>query len=167
MVTLLARAAAQSESLDLERRKFEADRKKLTDQVTLLQNRMRGALPETASLDGDDRAKLLAELDRANKELHKCQSQVEAARKAARLAEEGARRKEAELQRSVHRMEITVVEWDELKKVCEGLETKVVVLEMEKKNIQQIEERKYQVSNNMSIAALGSICHQGFPRWEY
>jgi hypothetical protein len=38
-----------------------------------------------------------------------------------------------------------VAERDTFKKACEGLETRVMVLEMEKKNIQQIEERKYQV----------------------
>ncbi len=55
------------------------------------------------------------------------------------------KRKESDLMRSVEREEQANAERDHLKKACESLETKVMVLEMEKKNIQQIEERKYQV----------------------
>ena len=59
--------------------------------------------------------------------------------------EERLRRKEADLARSLEREEEATAERDELKRSCESLETRVMVLEMEKKNIQQIEESKYKV----------------------
>ena len=91
---------------------------------------------------------------------------MEAARKAAKGKEEEVRRKEADLQQNREGMKLVLVERDDIKKERDELETKVTLnslfpteaskqlfdniiqvmkLEMELKNIQQIEERKYQV----------------------
>ena len=138
----------QSEALDEARKKFEAEKKGLHEEIALLQLKCRSAVAEAALSalpETDERAKLVLERDQAASELQRCRAELEGARNTATWNEERLRRKEADLSRSLEREEEANVDRDELKRSCESLETRVMVLEMEKKNIQQIEESKYQV----------------------
>jgi hypothetical protein len=138
----------QSEALDEARKKFEAEKKALHEEIALLQSKCRSALAGavlSALPEADEREKLLLERDQAASELQRCRAELEGFRSTALWNEERLRRKEADLARSLEREEETNAERDELKRSCESLETRVMVLEMEKKNIQQIEESKYKV----------------------
>ena len=148
----------QSESLDAEQKKFEVEKKKLHDQINFLQNKLNGTVTSSVQVGADDRTRqLLAERDRAVGEVQQLRADLEAVRKAAKSYEEGMKRKEADLLRSIHREEETALERNEFQKACEGLETRVMVLEMEKKNIQQIEERKYQVCSCSCFSVFGKF----------
>ena len=138
----------QSEALDKERKKFEAEKKGLRDEIALLQSKCRSALAGAALSalpETDEREKLVLERDQTASELQRCRAELEGARSTAVWNEERLRRKEADLARSLEREGGATAERDELKRSCESLETRVMVLEMEKKNIQQIEETKYKV----------------------
>ncbi len=120
----------------------------LQEEIALLQSKCRSALAEAALSalpETDERTKLALERDQVASELQRCRAELEGARNTATWNEERLRRKEAELARSLEREEEVNAERDELKRSCESLETRVMVLEMEKKNIQQIEESKYKV----------------------
>ncbi len=151
----------QSEALDEARNKFEAERKGLQEEITFLQGKCRSALAGTVLPETDERAnsaKLFFERNRAVSELQQCRAELEGIRKAVVWNEELMRRKESDLMRSLEREDHAIAERDDLKRSCESLETKVMVLEMEKKSIQQIEERKYQVLiAKMNISAASKI----------
>ncbi len=154
----------QSEALDEARNEFEAEKKGLLEEINFLQGKCRSALSGTVLPETDERAKLAFERNKAASELQQCRAELEAVRKAAIWNEELMRRKESDLMRSREREEQAIIERDDLKRCCESLETRLMVLEMEKKNIQQIEERKYQVlSPNTNAVAFqdqswSSIC---------
>jgi chromosome segregation ATPase len=148
----------QSEALDEAKNKFEAERKGLQEEITFLQGKCKSALAGTVLPETDERAKLFFERNRAASELQQCRAELEGVRKAVVWNEELMRRKESDLMRSLEREDHAIAERDDLKRSCESLETKVMVLEMEKKNIQQIEERKYQVLiTKMNISAASKI----------
>eukprot|EP00291_Cryptomonas_curvata_P004181 CAMPEP_0172205558 /NCGR_PEP_ID=MMETSP1050-20130122/32684_1 /TAXON_ID=233186 /ORGANISM="Cryptomonas curvata, Strain CCAP979/52" /LENGTH=1023 /DNA_ID=CAMNT_0012884453 /DNA_START=465 /DNA_END=3533 /DNA_ORIENTATION=+ len=138
-------SATMSEALDEARNKFESEKKGLLEEIHFLQSKCRSALAGSVLPETDERAKLAFERNKAASELQQCRAELEGVRKAALWNEELMKRKESDLMRSLEREDQAYAERDDLKRCCESLETKVMVLEMEKKNIQQIEERKYQV----------------------
>ncbi len=123
----------QSEALDEARSKFEAEKKGLHEEITFLQGKCRSALAGTALPETDERAKLAFERNRAASELQQYRAELEGVRKTVLWNEELMRRKESDLMRSLEREEQVNAERDDLKRSCESLETKVMVLEMEKR----------------------------------
>ncbi len=156
---------------DTEKTKFDTEKKKLDEELSRTREQLKKALSEGALTETKQKelSKLAGDRDRVTKELLDCRNDLESARKAAKAKEEEVRRKEADLQQNREGMKLVLVERDDIKKERDELETKVsffsasvysesliladcmvtqvMKLEMELKNIQQIEERKYQVNN--------------------
>uniref|UniRef100_A0A7S0ES13 GB1/RHD3-type G domain-containing protein n=1 Tax=Hanusia phi TaxID=3032 RepID=A0A7S0ES13_9CRYP len=132
---------------ETERAKFDADKKKLEEELVKCKTDLKKAFSEGVMTDQKQKefTKLSSDKERLSKEMEACKADLDTLRKMLKVKDDELKKKEQDFNSHKEQMKPVMSERDELKRERDDLETKVMKLDMELRNIQQIEERKYQV----------------------
>jgi chromosome segregation ATPase len=112
---------------DAEKVKFDAEKKKLEEELARVRELLKKAAAESALTESKQKemGKLSVDRDRIAKELLDCRNDLENSRKQIKTKEEDGRRKDAEFAQNREAMKLVLIERDDVKKERDELETKV------------------------------------------
>jgi len=132
---------------DSDKARLEGERKRLEEELSKAMNQLKKMTSEGVMSAEKQREmdKVRTDRERFSKELEEAKRELEQLRKSDKTRQEELKKREMELMASSERLKPLERDREDLKRERDELETKVMKLEMELKNIQGIEERKYQV----------------------